>query len=141
MSEEVEVSVGTGLDKFVLAQNYPNPFNPSTLIDFVVPTAGYATMKVYNLLGQEVATVFEGNTEAGRIYTARFSATGRQTSTRFDEQSPTLSRSRGAKGAMDEASGLCRADPPSAEMHRPCRADCTSTHSGVQERLTQSECC
>jgi hypothetical protein len=63
-------------DKFVLAQNYPNPFNPSTVIEFVVPQSGFATMKVYNVLGQEVATLFEGNADAGKINTVRFSATG-----------------------------------------------------------------
>ena len=71
---EMEVAVGTGPEKFVLAQNYPNPFNPSTLIDFVVSQSGPATMKVYNLLGQEVATLFDGNADAARIYTARFNA-------------------------------------------------------------------
>jgi hypothetical protein len=71
---EMEVAVGTGPDKFILGQNYPNPFNPSTVIEFVVPKSGFATMKVYNVLGQEVATLFEGNAEAGRVNTARFSA-------------------------------------------------------------------
>jgi len=69
---EIEVTVGAGPDKFVVAQNYPNPFNPSTVIEFVVPTSGFATLKVYNILGQAVATVFEGNEEAGKIYAARF---------------------------------------------------------------------
>ena len=71
---EMSVTVGVGPDKFVLAQNYPNPFNPSTLIEFVVPMSGHATMKVYNVLGQEVTTLFEGNAEAGKIQTARFNA-------------------------------------------------------------------
>ncbi|MGA9365496.1 MAG: LamG-like jellyroll fold domain-containing protein [Bacteroidota bacterium] len=71
---EVEVAVGIGPDKFVLAQNYPNPFNPSTAIDFALPNKGYATLKLYNILGQEVATLFEGKAEAGRIYTAWFRA-------------------------------------------------------------------
>jgi hypothetical protein len=69
----MEVTVGTA-DKFVLAQNYPNPFNPSTMVEFAVPQSGFATMKVYNVLGQEVATLFEGNADAGRVYTARFNA-------------------------------------------------------------------
>jgi len=68
------VTVGVGPDRFVLAQNYPNPFNPSTVIEFVVPQSGFATMKVYNVLGQEVATLFEGNAETGRINTALFNA-------------------------------------------------------------------
>jgi hypothetical protein len=71
---EMEVAVATGPDKFVLAQNYPNPFNPSTIIDFVVPRNGFTTMKVYNLLGQAVATLYEGNADAGKVYTTRFNA-------------------------------------------------------------------
>jgi len=71
---EIEVAVGVGPDKFILAQNYPNPFNPSTLIEFVVPKSGVATVKVYNVLGQEVASLFDGNAEEGKIYTARFDA-------------------------------------------------------------------
>jgi len=70
----MEVSVGVAPEKVVLAQNYPNPFNPSTLIEFVAPRSGFTTMKVYNVLGQEVVTLFEGNVEAGRINTARFNA-------------------------------------------------------------------
>ena len=71
---EMSVTVGVGPDKFALAQNYPNPFNPSTVVEFVVPQSGFATMKVYNVLGQEVASLFEGNAEAGKINTARFNA-------------------------------------------------------------------
>jgi len=71
---EMKVTVGVALDKIVLAQNYPNPFNPSTLIEFVVPMTGHATMTVYNVLGQEVASLFDGNAEAGKINTARFNA-------------------------------------------------------------------
>lgn len=71
---EMAVTVGVGPDKFILAQNYPNPFNPSTLIEFAVPVSGHTTMKVYNVLGQEVATLFEGNAEAGRVNAARFDA-------------------------------------------------------------------
>jgi hypothetical protein len=70
----MEVTVGAGVQTLTLAQNYPNPFNPSTVIEFVVPQTGLATMKVYNVLGQEVATLFQGNAEAGRINTARFNA-------------------------------------------------------------------
>jgi hypothetical protein len=72
---EMAVTVGAGADKFFLAQNYPNPFNPSTVIEFVVPVSGHTTLKVYNVLGQEVATLFSGNAEAGKINSARFDAT------------------------------------------------------------------
>jgi hypothetical protein len=79
----MEVTVGTGPGTFVLAQNYPNPFNPSTLIEFVVPMSGHATMKVYNVLGQEVATLFDGNAQAGTINTARFNASNMPSGTYF----------------------------------------------------------
>jgi hypothetical protein len=70
----MEVTVGAVAEKLTLAQNYPNPFNPSTVIEFVVPMSGHATMKVYNVLGQEVATLFDRNAEAGRINSTRFDA-------------------------------------------------------------------
>ncbi|MBI3190005.1 MAG: hypothetical protein HYZ33_05090, partial [Ignavibacteriales bacterium] len=46
-------------EKFELYQNYPNPFNPSTMISFDLPEASKVTLKIYNLLGQEVRTVFD----------------------------------------------------------------------------------
>lgn len=45
--------------QFNLFQNYPNPFNPNTTIEFAIPQASYVTLKIYNMLGQEIATVLE----------------------------------------------------------------------------------
>jgi hypothetical protein len=72
---EIEVTVGVTPDRLILAQNYPNPFNPTTVIEFVVPQSRYTSVKVYNLLGQEVATAFAGSAEAEKINIARFDAT------------------------------------------------------------------
>jgi hypothetical protein len=54
--------------------NYPNPFNPSTKVQFTVPENGNVRLRVYNVLGQEVATLFNGPAEAGNLYEAAFDA-------------------------------------------------------------------
>lgn len=51
--------------RFALHQNYPNPFNPTTNIKFDIPEQSDVTLKIFNVLGQKVATVFNGNLKAG----------------------------------------------------------------------------
>lgn len=60
-------------EQFVLEQNYPNPFNPSTTINFSIPASGLVTLKVFNALGSEVATLVNEQKEPGS-YQVEFEA-------------------------------------------------------------------
>jgi len=51
--------------EFILHQNYPNPFNPSTAISYTIPVKSFVTLKIFNPLGKEIATIFAGNREKG----------------------------------------------------------------------------
>ncbi|UCE04734.1 MAG: T9SS type A sorting domain-containing protein, partial [bacterium] len=65
------IAIGVASDKkelpltFALSQNYPNPFNPETMIKYQLPKSCDVKLIVYNLMGQKVATLFEGNQKPG----------------------------------------------------------------------------
>lgn len=60
-------------ENFNLSQNYPNPFNPSTTIKYAIPTSEVATLKVYDMLGSEVATLVNEEKPTGS-YEVEFNA-------------------------------------------------------------------
>jgi hypothetical protein len=59
---------------YQLFQNYPNPFNPTTTIPFTVKEKGLVRVTVYNVLGQEMVTLFSGQAEPGKTYSIPFNA-------------------------------------------------------------------
>jgi hypothetical protein len=69
----VQKSVSQLPADFSLSQNYPNPFNPSTTIQYSIPTNAFVQLKVYDILGNEVAIILSGDQAAG-AYSATFNA-------------------------------------------------------------------
>ena len=63
------------VSNYSLSQNYPNPFNPSTLISYQLPSSGLVTIKVYNVIGKEIATLVNEFQQSGN-YSKEFSANG-----------------------------------------------------------------
>ncbi|HTX19170.1 MAG TPA: T9SS type A sorting domain-containing protein [Bacteroidota bacterium] len=61
--------------KFFVEQNYPNPFNPTTLISYGIPKDEYVSVKVFNILGQEVRTIVAEKQSAG-VYSFSFDGSG-----------------------------------------------------------------
>lgn len=59
-------------NSFSLAQNYPNPFNPSTVISYQIPVGSYVTLKVFDSLGKEIATLVDEFKQPGN-YNSKFS--------------------------------------------------------------------
>jgi hypothetical protein len=77
-SEPIQIDIVTDVaettpTQFSLAQNYPNPFNPSTTIRFEIAKAELVSLKVYDMLGREVATIINEQMNAGR-YALPFNA-------------------------------------------------------------------
>jgi hypothetical protein len=68
-------SLNSVVEPYALEQNYPNPFRGATLIDYVLGEGGPVSIRVYNLLGQEVSVLVDGFQEAGR-HTVAFQGTG-----------------------------------------------------------------
>ena len=63
------------VNEFALYPAYPNPFNPVTNISYQIPSSGFISLKIYNILGQEVATLVAENQTAG-TYHIRWDASG-----------------------------------------------------------------
>ncbi len=70
---DVEDDNNTIVTDYSLNQNYPNPFNPTTIISWQAPVSGHQTLKVYDLLGREVATLVDEYKTAG-VYNIEFNA-------------------------------------------------------------------
>jgi hypothetical protein len=71
--EEISLNGSAIITEYALEQNYPNPFNPSTTIRYQIPNDGLVTLKVYDILGSEVATLVNEQKSTGR-YEVNFNA-------------------------------------------------------------------
>jgi len=78
----VEEIGGTLPAGYSLSQNYPNPFNPTTTIEFSLPQSGFVSLRVFDLLGQEIATLVNEEKAAGS-YRATFDASNLPSGTYF----------------------------------------------------------
>jgi len=69
----IDVEINSPIHNFVLYQNYPNPFNPTTLIKYSLPEQQFVSLKIFDILGKEVATLVNENKPAGN-YEVNFDA-------------------------------------------------------------------
>ena len=67
----IKERIDTIVEDFQLFNNYPNPFNPSTIIKYSVPKESFVTLRIYNLLGEEITTLVSGEKSPG-VYKVRF---------------------------------------------------------------------
>jgi len=74
-SVEIKTISNSVPDKFALMQNYPNPFNPSTNIKYQIANNGFVSLKIYNIIGKETATLVNEKQEAG-TYEINWDAAG-----------------------------------------------------------------
>jgi hypothetical protein len=79
---EQEVTAAEVPKQIMLHQNYPNPFNPSTTIRFELPEAAQVTIKVFNLVGQQVVTLVDGRQKAG-VHAVTFQSSNLPSGTYF----------------------------------------------------------
>ena len=115
---------------FRLGPNYPNPFNPATVIPYQLATGGYVRLEVFNLLGQRVATLVDGEQQAG-AHTAVWTATdevGRAVSAGVyvyrlmvdgQQQTGRMVLVDGGGGLRQDFGKLSRAAQPSESSRRP----------------------
>ena len=73
--DKVEINNLSNVNKFILLQNYPNPFNPTTKIRYQIPEESFVTIKVYDVLGNEITSLVNEQKPAGS-YEVDFNGTG-----------------------------------------------------------------
>jgi hypothetical protein len=92
---EVKKNNEKAVTAFSLSQNYPNPFNPSTTINFTLTNAQSVTLRVFDVLGREVATLINGERRAAGPHTINFNASNLSSGTYFYRlESENFSESR-----------------------------------------------
>ncbi len=72
-SKIISVNIGSTINDYSLSQNYPNPFNPSTVINYSIKNNEQVVLKIFNMLGQEVATLVNEVKQPGK-YSVNFNA-------------------------------------------------------------------